>query len=87
MATIGGGDVVSNPYSRLGLAPGASLSDVKRAYRRLAMHLHPDRAGTGSVQTFLAIKAAYEWIVDHPTLTEPGNRRPGSHGKLFAGGE
>ena len=28
---------VANPYSRLGLPPGAPLGDVKRAYRRLSM--------------------------------------------------
>ena len=38
MATIGTGGIDSNPYARLGLAPGASPADVKRAYRRLAMH-------------------------------------------------
>ena len=67
-----------NPYARLGLAPGASLADVKRAYRRLAMHVHPDRAGSGSLQRFLEVKAAYEWIVAHRSLAEPGDRRPGS---------
>ncbi len=69
---------VANPYSRLGLTPGASLADVKRAYRRLAMHFHPDRPGSGSVDAFLAVKAAYEWIVAHPSFAEPGDRRPGS---------
>ena len=50
MATIGTGGIDSNPYARLGLAPGASLADVKRAYRRLAMHFHPDHAGPGSLR-------------------------------------
>ena len=65
MATIGTGGIDSNPYARLGLAPGASLADVKRAYRRLAMHFHPDHAGPGSLPTFMAVKSAYEWIVAH----------------------
>src|SRR4051812_11206722 len=30
-------------YSLLGITPDASLDDVKRAYRRLAIELHPDR--------------------------------------------
>lgn len=77
MATIGPGGIDS-PYARLGLAPGASLADVKRAYRRLAMHFHPDHAGPGSLQTFLALKSAYEWIVTHQPRAEPGNRRPRS---------
>ena len=70
MATIGSGVVVSNPYARLGLAPGASMTDVKRTYRRLAMHFHPDHAGPASLQTFLAVKSAYEWIVAHQPLGE-----------------
>jgi DnaJ domain len=78
MSTIGGEGVLSNPYARLGLAPGASLADVKRAYRRLAMHLHPDHAGNSSVQTFLAVKNAYEWIVAHSSLSQTGDGRPGS---------
>jgi hypothetical protein len=66
-----------NPYSRLGLTPGASITDVKRAYRRLAMHLHPDRGSSGDLQTFLAVKAAYDWIVAQRTVLEPGDRRRG----------
>lgn len=69
---------VGDPYARLGLAPGASLADVKRAYRRLAMDVHPDRAGSGSLQAFLEVKAAYEWIVAHRSFAEPGDRRRGS---------
>ncbi len=68
---------VPDPYARLGLAPGASLSDVKQAYRRLAMRFHPDRAGARGVAAFLEVKAAYEWIVAHPSFAEPGDRRPG----------
>jgi curved DNA-binding protein CbpA len=35
-------EALANPYVWMGLAPGASLGDVKRADRRLAMHVHPD---------------------------------------------
>jgi hypothetical protein len=68
---------VPDAYARLGLAPGASLNDVKQAYRRLAMRFHPDRAGAQGVAAFLDLKAAYEWIVAHPSLGEPGDRRRG----------
>ena len=37
------------------------MADVKRAYRQLAMDIHPDHAGPASLQTFLAVKVAYEW--------------------------
>jgi curved DNA-binding protein CbpA len=77
MATIGTGNIDFNPYARLGLAPGASLADVKRAYRRLALHFHPDHAGPGSLPTFMAVKTAYEWIVAHHSRADVGRRRPG----------
>src|SRR5262245_52902947 len=32
-------------YSELGLRPGCSLVELKRAYRRRVAELHPDRAG------------------------------------------
>ena len=77
MATIDTGGIDSNPYARLGLAPGASLADVKRAYRRLAMHFHPDHAGPGSLPTFMALKATYEWILAHQRRAGLGHQRPG----------
>jgi hypothetical protein len=76
MAEVGRPAGVANPYSLMGLQPGASLADVRRAYRRLAIHFHPDHAGPGSLKTFLAVKAAYEWIVAHPSLAVPGDRPP-----------
>lgn len=36
--TSGGGD----PYTVLGLAQTATESEIKRAYRRLALKFHPD---------------------------------------------
>lgn len=32
-------------YATLGVAPDASVDDIKRAYRRAARHAHPDRGG------------------------------------------
>jgi curved DNA-binding protein CbpA len=51
-----------DPYRTLGLAPGASLDEVKRAYRRLAKANHPDAAGELALPRFLAIQAAYDQI-------------------------
>ena len=48
------------PYSVLGLSPGASLEEVKKAYKRLAMHAHPDKGGTKEL--FQGISEAYEAI-------------------------
>jgi hypothetical protein len=51
-----------DPYRILGLTRGASLDEVKRAYRRLAKANHPDRAGEGSLARFLEIQDAYDRI-------------------------
>lgn len=46
----------------LGVAPDASLTDIKRAYRRIAKRLHPDRTG-GDVASFRRITAAYNMLL------------------------
>lgn len=53
-------------YSLLGLGPGATDADIKRAYRRLARRFHPginpgDRAAEAA---FRQITEAYETLVD-----------------------
>jgi hypothetical protein len=54
---------VPDPYQTLGLARGASLDDVKRAYRRLAKEHHPDSGGERALPRFLEIQAAYEQLI------------------------
>src|SRR3954471_2420653 len=51
-----------DPYRTLGLAQGASIDEIKSAYRRLAKIHHPDAAGEKNVPRFLAIQAAYEQL-------------------------
>jgi curved DNA-binding protein CbpA len=51
---------LGDPYRTLGLEPGASMAEVKRAYRRLAKAFHPDSAGEAALPRFLAIHEAYE---------------------------
>ena len=52
----------ADPYRTLGLARGATLDEIKRAYRRLAKANHPDAAGETALPRFLAIQAAYEQL-------------------------
>jgi hypothetical protein len=52
----------ADPLRVLGLAPGASQAEIKRAYRRLAKAFHPDAAGEAAIPRFLAIQAAYDQL-------------------------
>ena len=58
---------VPDPYRVLGLARGATLDEVKRAYRRLAKEHHPDSGGERALPRFLEIQAAYEQLVGPAT--------------------
>ncbi|CAN0016941.1 unnamed protein product [Ascophyllum nodosum] len=64
-----GDDDQDTYYRALGLVVGASPAEIKEAYRRLAMKLHPDSDGDGSSrEEFEKITAAYE------VLSDPGKR-------------
>ncbi len=64
----------ADPYRTLGLSRGASLDEVKRAYRRLAKANHPDAAGPGALAGFLAIQAAYEQLAGGAADADTGSR-------------
>lgn len=53
-----------NAYDTLGVAFGASSEAVKRAYRRLALRLHPDvSCDSGAADAFQRLRAAYESLL------------------------
>lgn len=49
-------------YETLGLSPGASQDEIKRAYKKLALKNHPDRGG--DAEKFKEISRAYETLSD-----------------------
>jgi molecular chaperone DnaJ len=53
-------------YSILQLQPGASLDDIKKAYRQLAMRYHPDKlqGNTYAAAYFQEVREAYEVLSD-----------------------
>lgn len=62
---------MENLYNILGVSPGASSDDIKKAYRSLAMRHHPDRSThPGAYNRFNAIKTAYELLSDPQKRTE-----------------
>jgi len=77
---------VSNPYDVLGVAPTASVDEIKKAYRRLARKLHPDlnpgdKAGE---EKFKEVANAWRLLgdpekrkrFDAGEIDETGNARP-----------
>ncbi|MGQ9662642.1 MAG: J domain-containing protein [Kiritimatiellia bacterium] len=52
-----------NYYTILGLSPGASIAEIKAAYRRLAKEHHPDKR-SGSSEAFLELREAYTVLSD-----------------------
>jgi len=63
-----------DPWRTLGLTPGASIDEIRRAYRRLAKANHPDAAGESALPRFLAIQSAYEALAAPKRSRRPGSR-------------
>lgn len=70
---------MSDPYRVLGLEPGASEDEVKRAFRRLAREHHPDHnpGDAGAAERFKRLRAAYDQLRGGDTPgVEVGRVRP-----------
>ena len=68
-----GGCKEKDCYSVLGLSADATDAEVKKAYRQLAMHLHPDKGG--SKEMFQALNEAYENILEQRVRANLGEVR------------
>ncbi|KAG0590800.1 hypothetical protein KC19_1G127700 [Ceratodon purpureus] len=68
-------DAISAAYKALGLKNNANLTEVKAAYRRLALKCHPDLHPKGATE-FLRVKAAYEAITNPASRTFVHSHRP-----------
>ena len=57
---------MADPYQTLGVARGASEADIKKAYRKLAKELHPDRNkdNKAAAERFSRVTNAYDLLSD-----------------------
>ena len=63
-------DRPADAHAVLGVQPGASRAEIRRAYRRRALEIHPDVAGTASTADMTALNDARDQLLKRA----PGRR-------------
>ncbi len=60
------GNTLADPYATLGVARGATEADIKKAYRKLAKELHPDKNKDNpkATERFSQVTQAYDLLTD-----------------------
>jgi curved DNA-binding protein CbpA len=61
---------MENYYSILGVSEGASIGEIKKAFREQAKHIHPDIAGSGASEEMRRLLNAYEILIDRERRNE-----------------
>ena len=72
---------MNNAWTTLGIEPGATPSEIKAAYRKLAMRYHPDRTtDSGAEEKFKDITTAYTSLMQgiDVGVNEPWPRHTGT---------
>jgi hypothetical protein len=60
-----------DPHATLGLAAGATHAEVRRAYRRRAMAIHPDVTGVDSTTEMARLNRARDELLARPGTGAP----------------
>lgn len=63
----------TNYYADLGVEKTATADEIKKAYRKLSLKLHPDKAG-GDPEKFKKINEAYQVLSNQQTRQQYDNR-------------
>lgn len=50
-------------YQRLGLRRGASQEEIKKAFRQLALALHPDKNNDNTTEKYQQVRTSYEKLL------------------------